>query len=301
MIYRKRSACSGVLRVKTIFQMCAVATAVILLAIVAACPAYAGEKNSTIIIGGTGSALGGMKELARVFRREHPEITVSFVPSLGSGGGIKAALAGSLDLAVSARPLTDSEREQGASAIEYARTPFVFATRNASHAVPLTLGKLASIYRGDALQWPDDAPLRLVLRPKGDMDLLLLRSMSPEMDIAVQKAMSRQGMLVAITDQENADALVKVKGAFGATTLAQILSEKRPLIPLPVDGVTPGVDALAEGRYPFSKVFYAVSTPRSSPATRQFIEYLVSPKARAVLTRTGHLASPRPETAGGSE
>jgi phosphate transport system substrate-binding protein len=272
-------------------RMCMVAMLVFLYAVTAVCPACAGEKSAGIIIGGTGSALGGMKEIAKAFQKEHPNITVSFVPSLGSSGGIKAALEGSLDLALSARPPSDSEREQGASAIEYARTPFIFVTRDASHAAPLTLLKVAAIYRGETPQWPDGTPLRLVMRPEGDMDLLLMRSMSPEMDIAVQKAMMRQGMLLAITDQENADALVKVKGAFGATTLAQILAEKRPLIRLPLDGVAPGVDTLAGGRYRYSKVFYAVSTPRSSSATRQFIEYLDSQRARAILTRTGHLVS----------
>ena len=278
-----------------------VAAAGLLSAAIPAGPACAGGKSTAIVIGGTGSALGGIKEIAKVFRKEHPEITVSFVPSLGSSGGIKAALAGSLDLALSARPLTDSEREQGASAVEYARTPFLFTTKDASHAASLTLRKVASIYGGEAPQWPDGTPLRLVLRPENDMDTMLLRSMSPEMDLAVQKAVRRQGILVAVTDQENADALVKVKGAFGAITLAQILAEKRPLVPLSLDGVAPGVDTLAEGRYPFSKVFYAISTPRSSSATRQFIEYLISPKARAILTRTGHLVSPRPGTASGGE
>jgi phosphate transport system substrate-binding protein len=301
MLVQNQSAGHLSLRVSMMFWVSMIAAAGLLFAAISAGPACAGGKSAAIMIGGTGSALGGMKEIAKAFRKEHPEITISFVPSLGSSGGIKAALAGSLDLALSARPLTDSEREQGASAVEYARTPFLFATRDASHAVPLTLRKVASIYGGEGPQWPDGAPLRLVLRPEGDMDLLLLRSMSPEMDIAVQKAVRRQGMLVAVTDQENADALVKVKGAFGATTLAQILAEKRPLIPLSLDGVAPGVDTLAEGRYPFSKVFYAISTPRSSSATRQFIEYLASPKARATLTKTGHLVSPRPGTAGGRE
>src|SRR5512147_69536 len=301
MLVQTQSVDHVSLRVRMMFWMRMVAAVGLLSAAIPAGPASAGGKSSVIVIGGTGSALAGMKEIAKAFRKEHPEVTVSFVPSLGSSGGIKAATAGSLDLALSARPLTDSEREQGASAIEYARTPFLFATKDASHAVPLTLRQVASIYRGEMQQWPDDAPLRLVLRPEGDMDLLLLRSMSPEMDVAVQKAVARQGMLVAITDQENADTLVKVKGAFGAITLAQILAEKRPLVPLSLEGVAPGVDTLAEDRYPFSKVFYAISTPRSSAATHQFIEYLVSPKARATLMKTGHLVSSRPGTAGGRE
>src|SRR5512142_1270632 len=186
MLVQNRFAGHVSLRVRMMFWMCMVAAAGLLFAAIPAGPACAGGKSTAIVIGGTGSARGGMKEIAKAFRKEHPEITVSFVPSLGSSGGIKAALSGSLDLALSARPLTDSERERGASAVEYARTPFLFTTKDASHADSLTLRKVASIYGGEAPQWPDGTPLRLVLRPEKDMDTLLLRSMCPALDIAVQ-------------------------------------------------------------------------------------------------------------------
>src|SRR5512135_1000960 len=154
MLAQKQSVGHVSLRVRMMFWMRMVVAAGLLFAAIPSGPACAGDKSAVIMIGGTGSALGGMREIAKAFRKEHPEITVSFVPSLGSSGGIKAALAGSLDLALSARPLTDSERERGALAVEYARTPFLFATKDASHAASLTLRKVASIYGGEAPQWP---------------------------------------------------------------------------------------------------------------------------------------------------
>jgi phosphate transport system substrate-binding protein len=256
---------------------------------------FAAGNGGTLVIGGTGGALGGMKQVARVFQEKHPGITVKFVPSLGSGGGIKAVLAGSLDLALSSRPITDSERGQGATAIEYGRTPFVFAAGQSRKATSLSLPQVARIYAGETQTWPDGTPLRLVLRPASDTDMLFLKAMSPEMDQAVGKALSREGMLVATTDQDNADTLAGVQGAFGATTLAQILSEKRHLNPLPLDNVTPDLKSLASGRYPYSKSFYAITAPASSPAARSFLDFLQSPAGRAILTRTGHLAPARPQ------
>jgi len=255
--------------------------------------AGAADAETSIRIGGTGSALGGMMEVARAFQKKHPDIGIKFIPSLGSGGGIKAVLSGSLDLALSARPLNDAEKARGATGVEYARTPFVFATAHDVKGRSFTLHDIAAIYGGETKTWPDGTLIRPVLRPHTETDLQLLRIMSPEMDIAVQKAMAREGMIVATTDQENADMLTKVKGAFGATTLAQVLSEKRRLRLLPLDNVSPGVKELAEGSYPHYKVYFAVTGPRSTDGTRLFLEFLKAAPGRAILTRTGHLVPRR--------
>ena len=81
----------------------------------------AAEGSRTIVVGGTGCALAAMEDMAQAFQKKHPELAIKIIPSLGSGGGIKGVLAGSLDLALSARPLTEWEKSQGASAKEYAR------------------------------------------------------------------------------------------------------------------------------------------------------------------------------------
>ena len=56
----------------------------------------AGSFAATLKIGGTGAALGTMRILADQFVRMRPDISVVIPDSLGSGGGIKAVLAGAL-------------------------------------------------------------------------------------------------------------------------------------------------------------------------------------------------------------
>ncbi len=254
----------------------------------------AGGKAEIIKIGGTGCALGGIKAVAQAFEKKHPEIKIKVLPSLGSGGSIKAVLSGAVDLALSARQLTDAERREGAYVVEYARTPFAFVTAESTVAAPLSLVQVAEIYGGKKQRWPDGTPIRLVLRPETDSDMLFLKGISPEMEKAVRRALQQEGMLIASTDQDNANLLGAIRGAFGACTLAQIQSEKRRLTPLALDGVTPSVANLANGTYPYSKTFFAV-TGRSSLATYRFLRYLQSPEGRAILTRTGHLVAPIPK------
>ncbi len=270
----------------TFLKFCTVLCIIIVLTpIASALPAL--DTPVTIRIGGTGCALGGMKVVAQAFEKKNPGIKIMVLPSLGSGGGIKALFSGAVDIALSARPLTGAERSQGASAIEYARTPMAFVTSRTEN-VSLSLEHVAAIYRGDKKQWPDGTPIRMILRPETDTDMLLLRAVSPAMDKAVHHALQQEGILMASTDQDNADLLGSIRGAFGACTIAQIESEKRQLKPLTLDGMTPSVTNLASGTYPYFKTFFVVLWHPNS-TTRRFIEYLRSAEASAILGRNGHL------------
>jgi len=252
------------------------------------CPHNA-NAGAVIRIGGTGGALGSMKEAARAFRKKHPEITFQVAPSLGSSGGIKAVLAGALDLALSARPVGEEERMQGAVSVEYARTPFIFVTSHKGKELELTLEQLVSIYAGETKVWPDGAPLRVILRPAGDADTAYLKDMSPLMDKVVQAALSREGMVIAVTDQETADMIGRIRGGFGALTLTQLVAERRPLTPLRVNGIAPSLRALADGSYPYYKTFSLVTGPKTSKEAQVFITFINSPEGRSILTKTGNL------------
>lgn len=235
-------------------------------------------------LGGTGAGLANIQSLAEAFAASRPGLGVKFVPSLGSSGGIKALLAGVLDVSVSARRLKDEESAKGAVAVEYARTPFVFATRS-KVVSGFSLSKLVQMYAGDVDEWPDGSPVRLVLRPTTDSDTQLLRAMSEDMSRAVDRAYARPGFIEVQTDQDNADALESVSGSIGTATLGQIIAENRSLRVLAVDGVEPRAAAAAAGRYPFLKVLFLVVRSDASPLVAQFVAYAQSPEARAILTR----------------
>ena len=64
---------------------------------------WMGARAETPKIGGTGSALGVMRFLGQEFSALQPATALTVLPMLGSGGGIKALIADTLDIAVSAR------------------------------------------------------------------------------------------------------------------------------------------------------------------------------------------------------
>lgn len=250
----------------------------------------ASVRADQIKLGGTGTALATMQLLADAYAKAHPDTRVTVLRSLGSNGGIKAVLSGTIQLAASARVLTDAEIRQGAEQFEYGRTPFVFAIATANPVSGLTTRELADIYAGKTEQWPDGKKIRLVLRPVGDTDSEMVKNISPEMREAKTAAEQRKGMPFAVSDQDAADSLEKIPGALGISTLAQIRSEKRALKALRFNGVEPSAKNIANGSYTLYKTLYLVTSANSPPAAKRFIAFVLSPKGRDILLRNGHEA-----------
>ncbi len=263
--------------------------AAVVLALVAPGPRSA--VAATIRVSGTGGAIATIRILAEEFRRIHPDTRVVVMPSIGSGGAIKAVLDGTLDVGVTSRPANGAECARGCVARLYARTPFVFGVNRDVTETRVSLADVADIYAGKKDRWDNGTRLRVVVRPAGESDVAMLKAMSPEMNAAVEWAQRREGMIVALTDQDSADAIEKIPGAFGALTLSLVVSEKREIRVLALDGIVPSVRTLRDGSYPYAKTFYLVTKRRTPAAVRQFVNFVQSPAVKAILSKNGQAAA----------
>ena len=243
----------------------------------------------TIKIGGTGFGIGVMKLLARSFEGTHPVEEIEVVPSLGSSGGIKALLHGALDIAISGRPLKPEESGKGIEATEFTRTPFIFMVNESVAKKTITLQELEKIYRGEELAWPNGGRIRPVLRPDSDSVTQVVRKLSPGMDQAMTFAMSRKGMILAITDQQSAQVVEKTTGALAAGTLTQVYSEKLRVNILSFNGITPSVTALCGGAYPLSIPLYLVTPARPGKTSLDFLRFLFTEEGRKILAENGNM------------
>jgi len=246
----------------------------------------------TVRISGTGGAIGGMRLLAEAFRKAEPGVDVIILKCLGSSGGIRAVLAGKLDIGLSARPLSPEEMPQGPRQTAYARTALVFAVNPDVKRSDATLAEIIDIYAGRKTTWEDGTTLRLILRPAADTDTGILRNMSGEMANSVQQSQKREGLIVAPTDQNSADEIERISGSFGTTTLALVASEKRRIRMLSLSGATPTTKSVRDGTYPYAKTFFMVTRQAPSPAAEKFVRFVRSPGGKAILSRSGHIPLP---------
>jgi len=227
-----------------------------------------------------------MRLLGDAFQKANPGIRVDISPGLGSSGSIKAVQAGRLDIGLSARAMSGEERGEGVVETKYARTPFVFGVNRTLKITGLTLDGVAAIYAGKR-DWENGKRIRLVLRSREDTDIPVLRGMSPAMRAAVDAALRRDGMIVVPTDQEAADVMETVPGAFGGTTLSLVLSEKRAFRVVSLGGVMPSVRTMTDRSYPFSKTFFMVTRKHPPSPVRRFIDFVRSPAGAAILSKNG--------------
>jgi phosphate transport system substrate-binding protein len=250
-------------------------------------PAAFAEES--LKIGGTGCALGSIELVAKAFEKSNPGAKVEIISqSLGSSGAIKAVSKGAIGIGLSARMITDEEKKMGLSVIEYAKTPLILATRREVNISGLSTGELAKIFRGETATWPGGERIRLVLRLPTETDILLVRKLSSETAKAVDTALSRQGMVIAQTDQECADLIEKTPGGLGISTLTQTLSERRPFKILSLNGLTPSVNALKDGSYPLFKSLYFTTKTEPPVWVRKFIDFIGSSAGRKILDESGN-------------
>jgi phosphate transport system substrate-binding protein len=249
----------------------------------------AAEEPLALRIGGTGMALAAMRQIGDAFTATQPHTIVKVLPSLGTGGGLAAVTAGGIDVAVAARGLNDAERAKGLQCFSYAQTPLAFVTHPDVGVAGVTLAEVAAILAGRRLAWPNGTAIRLIRREPSDADWSLLRTMSPEMAAAVQAALERSGLLTPATDQENADALERLPGSFGAISIGQLRAESRRISPIVLDGEPPTVEALAGKRYPLARTLYVASRSQPTEEVARFLAFLSSEQAAELLTRLGHI------------
>lgn len=248
------------------------------------------EASDALRVGGTGSGVGGMRLVAEALARQPGAPAVEVLPAFGSAGGIAALIEGRLDIAVTNRlPNAAESARAGFKAQEYARTPFVMAVHRNLGLQALTGAQFAALYAEGAAVYPNGQRARPVLRLPEEIDSRLVAALVPAAGPPHEAAQARKGMLRAATDAEAAELVEKVPGTFAASTLAQIESERRPLVALTIDGRVPTTAALASGQYPHFKPLYLIVRANANVRTQRFVDFLLSDAGQTVLAAHGHL------------
>ena len=153
----------------------------------------------------------------------------------------------------------------------------------------VTRQELLEIYQLKRTAWPDGTRIRLVLRPPAVSDTLFLRGLSPAWKKAMEQLEARPGMLEVASAQEAAAHVEKSPGALTTSTVNLIVTEKRAMKALSIDGVGPNSGSIADGTYPYYKQIFLITLPKPSPTVQSFIAFVRSKAGHEILVRTGHV------------
>ncbi len=257
---------------------------VVLAVTVAMSPAW----GQTLKVGGTGAMTEFLDQLVPVFKADSG-ISLQVFPGLGTSGANEALRDGKLDIVLAGRDLRDKERQNGLRVRTTFRTPFGLVTsREGPENLKST--EVAALYGADRPTWPDGMPILITLRPTDESDNLVLGELFPGLAAALQQVRKRRDLSIAATDQDNADRAETMKGSLSGATLTQILTEKRKLRFVSIDGVPVSLENYQNGSYPYGKSIFVVVPPVASPEAEAFLAFLAKPAGRLLLENAGLVA-----------
>lgn len=260
----------------------------IALQIVAAWSLVAPLAAAELVIPGTGDAEFILARLGEVFEKFHPQHRVSVPASTGSTGGVRAVIEKQAILGRVARALKAEEAAAGVKALPFGRDAVVFAVGERVKVASLTENQLADVFAGRKSNWQEVGgeigPIRLVVREESETALTLIRGRLGEFRVL---RFGADAKLVAKTP-EMIELLLRYKTAIGWATHSTLQAHAGKVRPLAIDGVAPGVETIASGKYPLT-IEYALIYRESglTAEAREFLAFLASPAAHEVLRRHG--------------
>jgi phosphate transport system substrate-binding protein len=77
----------------------------------------------------------------------------------------------------------------------------------------------------------------------------------------------------------------QIPGSLVGSTLAQIVTERRNLRPVALDGVEPTFANFEAGSYRYRKTLYFVVRTSPGPAVERFMRFMQSPEGQTILRR----------------
>lgn len=268
--------------------------------------------DAKVTIGGAGPLIGTMELLAEAYNKVHGAGKVEAVPrdektnkvvSMTSQGGIKAAIGGTFKgggfIGFSSDRLTEEQRKQGGQSIEVARVALVFVVAEKMAPVDgLTTQQVIDIYSRKTREWRPGLPIRLVRRPLAESDNFILMENIPQLRPLITALLdpnseAGRGLPLANDAQENATYIEQYEqhpGAFGTSSTNMLITEKRALKPLKLDGREPSAVNILNNTYPLQKPVLLVTGKVVTPEMRSFINFVETSKAsRDIFTQTGHV------------
>lgn len=253
-------------------------------ALLAAAPCAAQNR---VLVGGAGSMVPVIQELARAFEAKNgPQGMEVMTNSLGSGGGIKGAEAGRLAIGLTGRELKDGEK----GALVYrklALMPVVIAAHASLPVNAITSAQLCSIYGGSIKSWKavggPDAPVVALTRNEDDSDKEALRE-----HVGCYKGLKESADAVVLSSGSGMiSALASRPGAIGLTTYEAVLKSQGRIKALSLDGVSPGADTVGAGKYRLSKVFAVVTRGQPQGAVKGFLDFAGGAEGQKIMSSTG--------------
>ena len=241
------------------------------------------DLSGTVSMAGSTSMEKLANALAESFMAAYPGVTVT-AEFTGSGAGIEAVTAGSVDIGNASRNLTDDEKAAGIVENIVAIDGIAVVVDTANEVAGLTSDQLASIYKGEVTNWSEvggaDQPIVVVGREAGSGTRSAFEELlAIEDQCAYANELDSTGAVMA--------KVASTPGAIGYVSL-DVLDDTVKTVA--VDDVEPTVENIKGGTYALSRPFVMATNgeiSEQSEAVQAIFTYLASDEGKALVESVG--------------
>lgn len=236
---------------------------------------------------------------AEAFVKAHPHILVS-VTGGGSGTGIAALIEGTCDIAQASREIKKDELEKakayGRRCVEtvVAWDGVAVIVNPANPVCRVTLEQLSDLFQGKITNWRElggrDAPVVLLARETSSGTHAFFKKRVLQLGGKRKGADYAAAAILSTSSQTIHDEVASNPNAVGYVGLAYIEEDVKALaVAETPEGpfVAPTVETVMNRTYPISRPLYVYTDGAPEGATKEFLEFALSPAGQALVTDMG--------------
>lgn len=266
------------------FRTLVMATAAVTcMGMLASCGSSSDSSDNTISLAGSTSMEKMCEAMSESFMNDNPDYKVT-VEYTGSGAGLEALAAGSIDIGNSSRALSDEEKEAGAVENIVALDGIAVITDKENTVGDLTSEQLAAIYTGQITNWKElggnDEAIVVLGRESGSGTRDAFEELMEVTDKCeyAQEIDSTGGVLATVAS---------TPGAIGYVSLDVVDSS---VIGLSIDGVQPTEKEIIAGKYLLQRPFVMATKGNineQNELVKSWFTYIQSDAGKNIIKKVG--------------
>ena len=244
------------------------------------------ELSGTVNVNGSTSMADVIAALTEGFNEINPDVQINYTGS-GSGAGIEGVLAGTCDLGLSSRALSEDEKGQGAVENIVAKDGVAVVINPENTVTELSTEQIAAIYTGEITNWSE------VGGPDAEIAVLGRDSASGTRS-AFEEILGIQDACVYLNEYSSTgDVIGNVASNPNAIGYASLSAVDDSVVAVSVNGVAPTEATVADGSFPIQRPFVIVTVEGTelSAAAQAFLDYAMSAEVADIIAAAGAVSA----------
>ena len=266
------------------FRTLVMATAAVTcMGMLASCGSSSDSSDNTISLAGSTSMEKVCEAMSESFMNDNPDYKVT-VEYTGSGAGLEALTAGSIDIGNSSRALSDEEKEAGAVENIIALDGIAVITDKENTVSDITSEQLAAIYTGQITNWKElggnDEAIVVLVRESGSGTRDAFEELMEVTDKCeyAQEIDSTGGVLATVASTPGAIGYVSLDVVYDTVNSVKL------------NGVEASEETILSGDYQLQRPFVMATmgaVEEQSEVVQKWFEYVNSEAGQQIIKDQG--------------